>query len=501
MYSLGYDIGSSFIKAAVLDLETGITVAQAFQPETEMPIMARQPGWAEQDPEGWWTALKNVTHEMISRNSLDTSQIKSIGITYQMHGLVLVDRSLDVLRPAIIWCDSRAVEIGNQAFEAIGKKRCLENFLNSPGNFTASKLFWVKKNEPQIYKKVFKFLLPGDYIAMKLTGNINTTLSGLTEGIFWNFKKNALASELLDFYRIDQELIPAVVPTFGVQGQVSREVAEELSLPVGIPVCYRAGDQPNNAFSLNVLNPGETAANAGTSGVVFGVSDRLGYDLKSRVNMFAHVNHSADRPRLGVLLCINGVGILYSWLRKYLAARASYKNMDKSAAEIKAGSNGLMIFPFGNGAERMLENQNIGCRIIGLDFNRHTDSHILRAAQEGIAFSFRYGMDIMKRMGVGTKVIRAGLANMFLSPVFNEILAGISGSEIELYDTDGARGSARGAAIGSGIFKSFPEAFARFTSKKRIKPQSAHTRIYGEIYERWKRLLDDILDDLFANKE
>jgi xylulokinase len=294
LYSLGYDIGSSFIKASVLDLEKGTAVAQASHPKTEMPILAVRPGWAEQEPDVWWTSLKNVTHELISRNSFDVTRIKCVGISYQMHGLVLVDGSLAVLRPAVIWCDSRAVDIGNQAFEAIGKKRCLENYLNSPGNFTASKLFWVKENESDLYQKAYKILLPGDYIAMKLTGNINTTLSGLTEGIFWNFKKNDLASELLDFYGIDQELIPEVVPTFSVQGQITKNAAAELGLAVGLPVCYRAGDQPNNAFSLNVLEPGDAAANAGTSGVVFGVSDRLNYDPRSRVNLFAHVNHSAS---------------------------------------------------------------------------------------------------------------------------------------------------------------------------------------------------------------
>jgi xylulokinase len=332
---------------------------------------------------------------------------------------------------------------------------------------------------------------------MKLTGNLNTSLSGLTEGIFWNFKKKTIATELLDFYGIDPALIPEIVPTFGLQGQITRAAAEELALPSGLPVCYRAGDQPNNAFSLNVLDPGDAAANAGTSGVVFGVSGSLVYDPKSRVNLFAHVNHSADQPRLGVLLCINGVGILYSWLKKYMAGEdASYQAMDKASAEIQTGSNGLMILPFGNGAERMLENQNIGCRMIGLDFNRHNDSHIYRAAQEGIAFSFRYGIDIMKGIGVKTKVIRAGTANMFLSPVFTRTLADVTGSEIELYDTDGALGAARGAAVGSDIFKSFPEAFEYLTLKKRIEPDPSNADIYEDIYKRWKEILDNSLSTL-----
>lgn len=494
MYSLGYDIGSSFIKASVLDLEKGTAVAQASHPKTEMPILAVRPGWAEQEPGVWWANLKKVTHELISRNSLDVSRIKCIGITYQMHGLVLVDSSLAVLRPAIIWCDSRAVEIGNQAFESIGKNRCLENFLNSPGNFTASKLFWVKENEPDLYKKAFKILLPGDYIALRLTGEACTTLSGLSEGIFWNFKENTLAVELLDFYGIDRELIPTVVPTFGIQGQIINEAAGELGLPIELPVCYRAGDQPNNAFSLNVLEPGDAAANAGTSGVVFGVSDRLNYDSRSRVNLFAHVNHSPDQPRLGDLLCINGVGILYSWLKKYMAGEAvSYQDMDRAAAEVDIGSKGLMVFPFGNGAERMLENRNLGCRIIGLDFNRHNNSYIYRASQEGIAFAFRYGMDIMQDMGVRTEVIRAGTANMFLSPVFTSSLADVTGSEIELFETDGALGAAWGAAVGAGIFKSFPEAFAQLKLKKRITPDLTKRDVYEDTYRRWKKILDNSL--------
>ena len=494
MYSLGYDIGSSFIKASVLDMERGTSVAQASHPKTEMPILAVRPGWAEQSPDAWWNALKSATHELISRNSLDTSRIKCIGITYQMHGLVLVNRFLSVLRPSIIWCDSRAVEIGNQAFAAIGKKRCSENLLNSPGNFTASKLRWVKENEPDIYREVYKFMLPGDYIAMKLTGTIGTTISGLSEGILWNFKENAVASELLDHCGIDQELIPEMVPTFGVQGYITEAAAGELALPSGLPVCYRAGDQPNNAFSLNVLEPGDVAANAGTSGVVYGVSGGLGYDPRSRVNLFAHVNHSANRPRLGVLLCINGVGILYSWLKKYMAREAvSYQHMDRAAAEVQMDSNGLMLLPFGNGAERMLENKNIGCRILNLDFNRHTEAHFYRAAQEGIAFAFRYGMDIMHAMGVKAKIIRAGTANMFLSPVFTEVLANVSGSEIELYDADGALGAARGAAVGAGIYKTFPEAFEYLTLKKRITPDPQHTAIYDDIYERWKKILESSL--------
>jgi xylulokinase len=402
-----------------------------------------------------------------------------------MHGLVLVDKQQRVLRPSIIWCDSRAVEIGNAAFKSLGSDFCLQHLLNSPGNFTASKLRWVKEHEPEVFKKIHKAMLPGDFIAMKLTGEVCTTLSGLSEGVYWDFKRNAVSSDVLQYYGLDEELLPVVRPSFSVQGRITKATAEQLGLREGTAVAYRAGDQPNNAFSLNVLHPGEVAATAGTSGVVYGVLDKVTYDKKSRVNPFAHVNHSAAQPRLGVLLCINGTGILNSWLRRNVAAGMSYPDINASAAEAPVGSEGVVVIPFGNGAERVLENKNVGGQIFGLDFNRHSRAHLLRAAQEGIAFSFRYGMDIMKEMGLDIRVIRAGHANMFLSPVFRQTLAESTGATIELYDTDGAQGAARGAAVGAGLYASLQDAFESLERNEQVCPSSSGIRATDEAYESW----------------
>ncbi len=444
MLSLGYDIGSSSIKCAIFDCEGGKTIARGSHPAEEMQIEAPRQGWAEQDPEVWWSYVATLTRQLVHQNKIDPMRIQTIGISYQMHGLVLVDEDLRVLRPSIIWCDSRAVDIGRQAFENLGNEFCLRRLLNSPGNFTASKLRWVKENEAEVYKKVYKAMLPGEFIAMKLTGDVITTVSGLSEGIYWDFKKNGVSTELLEHFQIEESLLPEVRPTFSIQGHVTKSAAQELGLREGISVAYRAGDQPNNAFSLGVLDPGEAAATAGTSGVVYAVADKITCDMKSRVNPFAHVNHSSDQPRLGVLLCINGTGILNSWLRRNVAAGLSYDEINASAATIEVGSEGLAVIPFGNGAERILENRNIGCQILGLDFNRHSQAHLLRASQEGIAFSFKYGLEIMQEMGMHVGVIRAGHANMFLSPLFRQTLADITGAMIELYDTDGAEGAARG---------------------------------------------------------
>jgi xylulokinase len=491
MYLLGYDIGSSSVKACLVEAESGKCVSSAFFPKTEAPIIAVKPGWAEQNPESWWENLKLATKAIMAEAGVTGGEIKAIGISYQMHGLVCVDKDMQVLRPAIIWCDSRAVPYGQKAFETLGEENCLSHLLNSPGNFTASKLAWVKEHEPQIYEKIYKIMLPGDYIAMRLTDEICTTVSGLSEGMFWDFRNNTLATSLMDYYGFDQSLIPDIKPTFAEQGRVTAKAAEELGLAAGIPITYRAGDQPNNAVSLNVFNPGEIASTAGTSGVVYGVNGSVNYDPKSRVNTFAHVNHSEEKTRLGVLLCINGTGILNSWVKRNIAPEGiSYNEMNILASKAPIGSDGVSILPFGNGAERMLENKEIGCSIRGLNFNIHSKQHIIRAAQEGIVFSFKYGIDVMEQMGIKVKKIHAGHANMFLSSIFRDTLAGVTGATIELYDTDGSVGAAKGAGMGAGIYKDNKEAFASLEKLDVIEPNRSKAREYADAYERWKYRLE-----------
>ena len=488
-YLLGFDVGSSSVKASLVNAETGKCVATAFYPEKEAPIMAVKAGWAEQDPQMWWDNAKLSLKKIMADANVKGEDISAIGISYQMHGLVCVDKNLKALRPAIIWCDSRAVPYGEKAFNDLGADKCLSHLLNSPGNFTAAKLAWVKENEPATYNSIYKVMLPGDYIAMRLSGTVNTTVSGLSEGMFWDFKNNKVADFLMDYYGFDNSLIADIVPTFAEQSVVSAEAAAELGLKAGTPITYRGGDQPNNALSLNVLNPGEIAATAGTSGVVYGVLGDVNYDPKSRVNTFAHVNHHVDQTRLGVLLCINGTGILNAWVHRNITPDISYADMNDLAATAPIGSEGVTIVPFGNGAERVLENKEIGCSINGINFNKHSKAHLVRAAQEGIVFSFCYGMEIMQQMGMDIKKIHAGKANMFLSPLFRDTLAGVSGATIELYDTDGSVGAAKGAGIGAGIYKDNNEAFASLDKLQVIEPKQADRAAYAEAYARWKEVL------------
>jgi xylulokinase len=495
-YLLGLDIGSSSVKASLIDAETGLSVASAQSPAEEMPMVAIKAGWAEQDPELWWQHTIASVKACVAKAGNAGKDIAAIGISYQMHGLVIVDRANKPLRPSIIWCDSRAVEIGAKANASLGHQYCLEHFLNSPGNFTASKLRWVIENEPAIFAKVFKVMLPGDYIALKLSGEICTTDTGLSEGVFWDYQGKSVSQKLLDYYGIDKNLISPIKPVFSIQGELSKEAAAQLGIHAGSKIAYRAGDQPNNAFSLNVLNPGETAATAGTSGVIYSVTEKDAFDSKSRVNTFVHVNNSEKEKRNGVLLCINGTGILNSWMRKTLKVSGSiydYVQMNKIAGEAPIGSDGVSILPFGNGAERVLENKDIGSAFHGINFNRHGQSHVLRAAQEGIVFALKYGFEVTQSMGLKTNVIRAGNANMFLSPLFREAFVNSTGARLELYDTDGAKGAAIGAGIGAGIYTSFQEAFKSLKLIGSEDPDKAKQEQYERAYQRWKKQLTDNL--------
>jgi xylulokinase len=483
-YLLGYDIGSSSVKAALIDAETGKTVALATSPSTEMPMQAIQLGWAEQDPEMWWREAVKATKILRGQVDFDNSDIGGIGISYQMHGLVLVDKDQQVLRPSIIWCDSRAVNIGNHTFLDLGESYCLEHYLNAPGNFTASKLRWVIENEPEIWAKTHKMMLPGDFLAMKMSGDIQTTVSGLSEGIFWDFKEKKIAHRLLEKYEISESVMPQIVDTFSKQCFLHKNAAEKLGLLEGTPIAYRAGDQPNNAFSLNVLNVGDVAATAGTSGVVYGINNEARFDKKSRVNSFVHVNNTEGVTRNGVLLCINGTGILNSWLRR-MVGNFDYEDMNNEGSKTAIGAEGLTFLPFGNGAERILENRPSSATMKGLNFNTHGRGHLFRAAQEGIVFALNYGLGIMKEMGVEVKTVRAGHANMFLSPLFREAFANTTGAAIELYNTDGAVGAARGAGVGVGYYKSFNEAFVGLNKIKTVEPTADLQAQYQAAYDKW----------------
>jgi xylulokinase len=491
-YLLGFDVGSSSIKASLIDAGTGRQTGSATSPTAELAIEAARPGWAEQDPATWWTNLVAAARELKAATGRAFDSVKGIGISYQMHGLVLLDRAGKVLRPSIIWCDSRAVQVGERAFRQIGAEVCLSRLLNSPGNFTASKLAWVKENEPEVFGRASQFMLPGDWISFRMTGEPTTTVSGLSEAILWDFRNGARADFVLECFGIPADMVPRTVGTFSLQGRLTPAVSSELGLPKATPVCYRAGDQPNNAFSLNVLDPGEAATTAGTSGVVYGIIDSPRPDPASRVNAFVHVNNEPARPRYGVLMCVNGTGILYSWLRRQLVGDSGavpYDELNRVSAQAPVGSDGLLVLPYGNGAERTLENRTPGASILGLDFNRHGIPHMLRAAQEGIVFALRYGLGIMNGIGLSARTIRAGHANMFLSPVFREAFATVTGARVELFDTDGAQGAARGAGIGAGVYASTREAFAGLRAVQTAEPDPAKAGAYSEAYTRWESAL------------
>jgi xylulokinase len=483
-YYIGFDLGSSSVKVALVDASTGENILSLHEPKHEMSILSEQSDWAEQDPNNWWEFVCKGTKRVLQESKIDPSNIEAVGISYQMHGLVVVDANGEPLRNSIIWCDSRAVDIGKQAFKDLTKERCVSSLLNSPANFTASKLKWVKDNEPELYKKIHKFMLPGDFIALKLTGTISTTNNGLSEGIFWDYESDSVASWLLDYFEFSHDLVPDIVENFTPQGYISKQASEKTGLPEGIPITYRAGDQPNNALSLNVFNSGEVAATGGTSGVIYAVTDSKNSNESSRINHFAHVNYSAKKPTIGKLLCVNGAGIMYRWLRNQSSAE-SYETMNRKASKIAIGSEGLVILPFGNGTERMLDNNNIGTQFCNINLNQHSKAHLYRAALEGIAFSFVYGMEILKNDNAAIKVIRAGNDNLFRSKIFAKTLATLIGYEIEIYNTTGAIGAARAAGLTDKDFERFGQNITNNDHVMTFKPVENKTP-YLKAYQNWK---------------
>ncbi|UOY08138.1 FGGY family carbohydrate kinase [Muricauda sp. SCSIO 64092] len=491
MYFLGIDLGSSSIKIALVDRISGRPLAVLQEPQKEMSMYAPQQGWAEQNPNDWWHFTCKGIQRIIEENKVTKEQILGIGIAYQMHGLVVVDKDGNPLRNAIIWCDSRAVGIGNKAYSDLGHNFCDGHLLNSPGNFTASKLRWVQENEPETFAKIHKFMLPGDFLAFRFSDKINTTVSGLSEAILWDFKKDQISQEVLGQYTIPSQILPDVVDTFSEQATVSTTGSQESGLAVATPILYRAGDQPNNALSLNVFLPGEVAATGGTSGVMYAITDNLSAKECSRVNNFAHVNYRSKKTRtIGKLLCINGAGIQYRWLMNNLSV-TSYEEMNQLASEVEIGSEGVCILPFGNGAERMLLHADIGTRIVNLNLNRHHKGHLCRAALEGIAFSFVYGFEIMQSDGIRPTVIRAGNDNLFRSEIFSNTLTTLIGQQIEIYDTTGAIGAARACVLIDDDYQQF----ASFTKDDHVltympKKEKA---AYGDAYEKWKKELNLIL--------
>jgi xylulokinase len=484
MYFIGYDLGSSSLKTALVDSKSGEVLDVVRTPREELGIDAPEAGWAEQDPELWWECICMGTRDLFSKTNVAPEDVIGIGIAYQMHGLVALDASGRPVRPSIIWCDSRAVPVGEQTFRELGEDLCRTRLLNEPGNFTATKLRWMQQHEPEAFNRTKTLMLPGDYIAFKLTGRRQTTASGLSEGILWDFRKSEPAYWLLDHWGIPTTLIPEIVPTFSNQAQVSEDAARATGLAPGTPILYRAGDQPNNAFTLNVMEPGKVAATGGTSGVLYGITDNPEVGELRRFNHFAHVNHAPDHMRIGQLLCINGAGSLYRWLKDQLGV-SDYRQMNALASEIPVGSEGLQCFPFGNGSERMLENRALEAGFTGIQFNRHRKGHLCRAALEGIAFAFRYGMELMQEQGLPFDTIRAGNDNLFQSVIFTNTLAALGQTPIELYRVTGAVGAARACMVSEhGLEDTMQRASDRDYLETLLPPKNAEA--YLEAYSKWK---------------
>jgi xylulokinase len=493
MYTIGYDIGSSFVKGVLWDEERGEVAAHVTVPDREMPIRAEKADWAEQDPEMWWEAVKAATQRLIDMVPGAGGRVRGIGVSYQMHGLVLLDRDGKVLRPSIIWCDSRATGMGKELEKAVGEEAVRRQLLNSPGNFTVSKLAWVIRNEPETASRIRWVMLPGDWIAYQLTGMVSTTVCGLSEGMLWNFKDHVPHVKALEAAGADPEWIPPVAPNPGDQGVVGSAVGAEMGFAPGARVLFRGGDQPMNAYGLGVDGPGMWAASAGTSGVLYRVDPVREAEPTGMANRFAHIGHSAENPAIGTLLCLNGAGIAYAWLRRVMFAGQEYAAINEHVAAVPAGADGVMFHPFGNGAERMLDNRQPGAGWSGIHFNRHGQGHLARAVMEGIVFAFVHGMRHVDPSLPALPVIRAPHAGLFRSELFASMLSTLAGADVQLHAGDGATGAAQGAsvALGASAIKALDSNAAR-DEPGVLKTHSPDPSIHDALesaYSRWKDAL------------
>lgn len=472
MAFLGIDVGTSSVKVSIVG-EDGVILASATAPaSSERAINSPNPNWAEQNPEDWWEDAQQAILNLPLEARL---QVEAIGIAYQMHGLVLVDSQFQPVRPSIIWCDGRNIQESQILAESLGLDALENRLLNKPGTLTLAKLAWVAEHEPETLAKAHTFGLPGDFIAYKLTGEWSTTKSGYSEMVGWDFGASIPFEE--GFRKAGWKLpLPEARPNLEEGAPIQKVIAEKLGLPPSARVTYRAGDQPNNAFGLGVLQQGETAISAGTSGVLYGIGDSSP-GLHEGINRFLHVN-----SQIGVLMCLNGVGSALAFARRTWFQNQSYEALSELASQANP-ENCPYFFPFGNGAERILSERAFS-GFTELDFNRHNLPELARSVFEGIAFAYRLGSEKMEKAGCLSKVVNGTESGLLKSSFFAQLLANELQVELILSEGDGSTAAARGAALG--IKKILPKP----APLKRYLPTSPANH---ERFSHWHKILEKFL--------
>lgn len=448
---LGIDIGTGGSRALLVD-ERGAVRAGFTAPHEDMRM--ERPLWAEQRPENWWDAAVSAIRGVLAAAAIPGSEIRGIGLSGQMHGLVILDAANAVIRPSLIWCDQRSQSQVDAVNAKVGRAKVLE-FIANPvlTGFTLPKLLWVRDNEPQHFDRVRKMLLPKDYVRFRLTGEFASEVSDASGTAVFDVVRRRWSFEMMDALGLDRSILPTCHESTDVTGLITREVAELTGLRAGTPVVGGGGDQASSAVGNGIVEEGIVSCTLGTSGVVFAHMEKVAYDPAGRVHTFCH----AVRDKWHVMGVTQGAGLSLQWLRNQLAPGTAYDALTAEAAHSPAGAQGLFWLPYLMGERTPHLDASARGGWIGLT-NSHTRGDLVRAVIEGVSYSQRDCLDIIEQLGVTVNSVRASGGGA-QSPFWRRLLASILNKRVVTLETQ--EGSAYGAALlalaGTGAYASVPE--------------------------------------------
>lgn len=497
---LGIDVGTSGTKTLLMR-ENGAVLASA---TVEYPLSTPKPGWSEQNPEHWWQASVKSVQKVLKDAKVKPASVGGIGLSGQMHGSIFLDKSKNVIRPAILWNDQRtAAECDDIESRAGGRERLISLVANPAlTGFTAPKILWLRKHEPKHYARVTQVLLPKDYVRFRLTGEFATEVSDASGTLLLDVAGRAWSQELLDKLAIDRALLPAVYESEDVTGKLSPQIAREMGLPAGIPVVGGGGDQAAGAVGNGIVKRGVISATMGTSGVVFAHSDAVEIDPAGRVHTFCH----AVRGKWHVMGVVLSAGGSLQWFRNTLAenevALAKKKKTDPyeiitaQAAEAPPGSEGLFFLPYLTGERTPHADPFARGSWIGLSL-RHKRAHIVRSVMEGATYAMRDSLEIIKGMNIPVQEIRLSGGGA-RSKFWRQLQADVYGHKsVTINAEEGpAYGAALLAAAGTGAYRDVVEACsATVRVVSRTNPNSKAKHIYDAMYPMYGRLYRSLKQD------
>ena len=480
---LGIDVGTGGTRAVLLDQAGRVLGAATAE---HAPMASPQLGWAEQDPRDWWRAARIAIRECLVKASAKANEVAAIGLSGQMHGLVMLDENGEVLRPALLWCDQRTEKECQGITERVGAKRLIELVANPAlTGFTLPKIWWVRAHEPQVWARARSLMLPKDYVRFKLTGARATDVADASGTLLFDVVNRRWSSEMLQASDLQPEILPQVFESPEITGRVSKDGAAASSLQEGTPVVAGGGDQAAGAVGMGIVEPGNVSATIGTSGVVFAATSRPVVEPQGRIHTFCH----AIPGRWHVMGVTQGAGLSLRWFRDQFCVGASYDELMKEAAAAPAGADGLLWTPYLMGERTPHLDPNARGALVGLTA-QHTRAHVIRAILEGVAFSLRDTFTIFRDLGVPVKSIRLGGGGA-RSPLWQQIQADVYGMRVDLIAAEegAAYGAALLAGVGAGVWPSVETACETSVHvAKQVEPIAKNVELMNRRYEEYRKL-------------